>query len=164
MLLLIKLSTSQNNGELMMTSYAPNDSVGNDATDISLISATTPNRYHLARLFRKRNMKQVSEVLKTLLDDSTPASAASVAIAQVDAVANVNANVQGGVRGVTSNEIMDASLVNQPDASNPNTARNVAAADVTELQKDLFGGSNTNRAPTTYPVDKSGNGGGGKLG
>ena len=144
-----------------MASYAPNGSVGNDDTSITLISARTPNRYHLARLLKKRGMKQVSEVLSTLLADSDPSSTASVTISQIDAVANTGDNVQGGVRTVTSNEIMDNTLLNPASSATPNTARAVAAGDVAELQKDLIGGSNSNRAPT-YPTDASGNGGGGK--
>ena len=134
----------------------------------SFSNPRSPNRYHLMRMFRKRNMKAYSEILKTLLDDSTPASTASVTISQVDAVATPNSNSQGGVRGVTANQIVDGLLNNQYNTATPNTARAVAASDVTAIQAEIYGGDRAIRAPTngsstiTYPSDASGNGGGGK--
>ena len=136
---------------------------GSGNATYNLQSKRSPNRYHLTRLLRNRAMKPYSEVLTTLLADSTPASTASVTIAQIDAVADTTANVQGGVRGVTSNEFVDASLIPSVNTAGANTARAVAAADVTEIQKDLYGGTLSNRAPATYPTDASGNGGGGKV-
>ena len=137
---------------------------GVDGATYSLLSKKSPNRYHLTRILRTRGMKPYSEVAKTLLDDSTPASTASVTISQVDAVADVTQNAQGGVRGVTANQIIDGSLVPDVSTSGADTARAVAAADVTEVQKDLYGGTYVSRSPSTYPTDKSGNGGGGKVG
>ena len=145
-----------------MATYAPNGTIGNADTTYSFSSGRSPNRYHLTRILRKKNMKQVSEILKTLLDDATPASTASVTSAQVDAIATTGGtNSQGGVRTVTSNEIVDSALVSAT-GNTANTARAVDATDVTELQKDMHGGSYTNRAPGTYPTDAAGNGGGGK--
>ena len=128
------------------------------------LSRKSPNRYHLARILKKRGMRQHSEVLKTLLADATPASTASVVISQIDAVANTSGNVQGGVRTVTSNEFMDAALPADKDNATPNTARAVTAADVTNLNLILESGAEWLRKPSTYPTDASGNGGGGKLG
>ena len=138
------------------------DDAGASST-YSLLSKRSPNRYHLTRVLRKTGMRQHGEIISTLLEDSTPASTASVTVAQVDAVADTTANVQGGVRTVTSNEQMDSVINNDQDSATPNTARAVTAADVTELQTELLpSGSRADRAPT-YPVDASGNGGGGKL-
>ena len=128
------------------------------------LSRKSPNRYHLARILKKRGMRQHSEVLKTLLADSTPASTASVTVSQIDAVSVLGSNVQGGVRGVTSREIMDAALPADKDNATPNTSRAVVAADVTNLNLILEGGAEWLRKPSTYPTDASGNGGGGKLG
>ena len=141
--------------------YGGIDGSGN--ATYNFLKKRSPNRYHLARLLRTRGMKPYSEVLTTLLTDATPASTASVTIAQIDAVADVTGNVQGGVRGVTANEFVDGSLVPDVDTASANTARAVAAADVTEIKKDLYGGSLVTRAPSTYPTDASGNGGGGKV-
>ncbi len=137
---------------------------GVDGAAYSLLSKKTPNRYHLTRILRTRGMKQYSEVVDKLLDDSTPATTATITIAMIDAIADPTSNAQGGVRGITSQQIMDGSLVKDVGTSGANTARAVAAADVTEVQKDLIGGTYSNRAPATYPVDASGNGGGGKAG
>ena len=60
----------------------------------ALLSKRSPNRYHLMRILRKRNMQVHGELISTLLEDSTPASSASVTVAQVDAVADPSANVQ----------------------------------------------------------------------
>ena len=128
------------------------------------LSKKSPNRYHLARLLKTRGLRNHSEVIKTLLADSTPASTASVTIAQIDAVANTSGNVQGGVRTVTSREQIDAALTYDKDNATPNTARAVAAADVTNLNLILEGGAEWLRKPSSYPTDASGNGGGGKLG
>ena len=128
------------------------------------LSRKSPNRYHLARILKKRGMRQHSEVLKTLLADSTPSSNASVVISQIDAVRVLGSNVQGGVRAVTANEFMDAALDANIDGATPNTARAVVAADVTDLNLILEGGAEWLRKPSTYPTDASGNGGGGKLG
>ena len=129
-----------------------------------LLSKRSPNRYHLMRLLRKRGMRNYGEILSTLLTDSTPASTASVTISQVDAVANTEANVQGGVRGVTSNEQMDLTINSAHDDASANTARAVTAADVTAMQTEVIpSGSRATRSPSTYPTDASGNGGGGKL-
>ena len=136
---------------------------GVDGAAYGLLGKKTPNRYHLTRILRTRGMKQYSEVADKLLDDSTPATTATITISMVTAVADPTSNAQGGVRGITSQQIMDGSLVKDVGTSGANTARAVAAADVTEVQKDLIGGTYSSRSPT-YPVDKSGNGGGGKAG
>ena len=140
------------------------DAAGSVST-YSLLSKRSPNRYHLMRILRKAGMRQHGEILSTLLTDSSPSSTASVTRSQVDAVATTGGtNSQGGVRGVTSNEQMSSEINNDQSSSGANTARAVAAGDVTELQTELIpSGSRSNRAPATYPTDASGNGGGGKM-
>ena len=140
------------------------DAAGSVST-YSLLSKRSPNRYHLMRVLRKAGMRQHGEILSTLLTDSSPSSTASVTRSQVDAVATTGGtNSQGGVRGVTSNEQMSSEINNDQSSSGANTARAVAAGDVTELQTELIpSGSRSNRAPATYPTDASGNGGGGKM-
>ena len=96
-------------------------------------SARSPNRYHLTRLLRKRGMRNYGEILSTLLTDSSP------------------------------NETMDLTINSDKDDASANTARAVTAADVTAIQTEVIpSGSRANRAPTTYPTDAAGNGGGGK--
>ena len=129
-----------------------------------LLSKKSPNRYHLTRLLKKRGMRNTSEILKTLLADSTPASTASVTIAQIDAVRDLNANVQGGVRTVTLREQIDSVIQPGSSTATPNTARAVTAADVTSINLIVESGNEWKRAPSTYPTDASTNGGGGKLG
>jgi len=141
------------------------DDAGSTST-YSLLSARSPNRYHLTRLLRKSGMRQHGEILSSILTDATagqtPQTSASVITSQIAGVANTSDNVQGGVRTVNAQERMDNTINNNIGSATPNTARAVTAADVTELQKELIpSGSRSNRAPT-YPTDASGNGGGGK--
>jgi len=142
------------------SSYGPGDSNGT----YEFLNARSPNRYHLSRLLRKRGMRVYGELLSTLLEDSTPASSASVTIAQIDATATPGGtNSQGGVRGVTSNETVDLTINSDKDDASANTARAVTAADVTAIQTEIIpGGSRATRSPSIYPTDASGNGGGGK--
>ena len=130
----------------------------------TLLNGRSPNRYHLSRILRKRGMQETGEVISTLLEDSTPASTASVTISQVQANADTSANVQGGVRTIESKEQVGLTLNSAIDDASSNTSRAVAAADVTALQTEVIpSGARATRSPTTYPVDASGNGGGGKL-
>lgn len=134
-----------------------------------LLSGRSPNRYHLARMFKRRGMRMHSEVLFTALADSTPASTASVAHYRVQAARDVTSNVQGGVRTIENINDIQPAFQGDKDNASPNTARAIAAADVTSLNRILEGGKEFNRAPnssgtTSYPTDGSGNGGGGKLG
>jgi hypothetical protein len=152
-----------------MATYAPNGTVAEAPTVISLSSGRSPNRYHLMRILRKRGMRTIGEIISTLLEDSTPASEASITKSQVQANANTQDNVQGGVRTIETLEQMSAAIDTDPSDTAANTARNVTAADVTNLQEDLVtSGDRMNRAPTdgsgtiTYATDASGNGGGGK--
>ena len=141
------------------SSYGPGDS---NAT-YEFLNARSPNRYHLMRMLRKRGMRNYGEILSTLLTDSSPSSTASVTTTQVDHTVNVNANNMGGVRGTTANETMDLTINSDKDDASANTARAVTAADVTAIQTEIIpSGSRANRAPSTYPTDASGNGGGGK--
>jgi len=138
--------------------------------DYSLNSGRAPNRYHLMRILRKRGMANVREVLTTALEDSTPASTASVSYSRVAAAANTSSNVQGGARTIETKQEFGPTLNNTDiDATGANTSRAITAADITELQEDLaLTGDRNKRNPTngsgvvTYPVDLSGNGGGGK--
>ena len=113
---------------------------------------------------RKRGMRNYGEILSTIVADSSPSSTASVTTAQVDHTATPGGtNSQGGVRTVTSNETMDLTINSDKDDASANTARAVTAADVTAIQTEIIpSGSRANRAPSTYPTDASGNGGGGK--
>ena len=140
------------------------DDAGSVST-YSLLSKRSPNRYHLMRILRKAGMRQHGEILSTLLTDSSPSTSASVVTSQIDSVATTGGtNSQGGVRGVSAKEKMSSVINNDQDSATANTARAVAAGDVTELQKELIpSGARSNRAPATYPTDASGNGGGGKM-
>jgi len=147
------------------SSYGPGDTNGT----YEFLNARSPNRYHLMRILRKRGMRVYGEILSTLLEDSTPASTASVTTTQVDAVATTGGtNSQGGVRGTTANETVDLTINSDKDDASANTARAVAAADVTAIQTEIIPtGNRALRAPSssgtiTYATDASGNGGGGK--
>lgn len=147
----------------MMATYAPNGTNDADATQYELISGKAPNRYHLARMFRRRGLRETSEVLTTLLADATPASTASATVTRVQASADTSANVQGGVRTIETVNLVGNVLDSDKDDASSGTARAVTAADVTTIQGILEGGSEQLREPSTYPTDASGNGGGGKL-
>lgn len=138
---------------------------GDDATvtnSYTSLRNKAPNRYHLSKLFRKRGMRKLGEGLVTIIGDSTPASSASVTISQVQAVADVGQNNLGGVRTIESKELMNK-LNAVPTDTGANTARVVATADVTDINLALFGGGNSDSAPSSYATDASGNGGGGKI-
>lgn len=140
--------------------YGPGDS--NNVYELQ--NGRSPSRSQLMRILRKPSMKRYGEILSTLLEDSTPASTASLTKAQVDAVADVTDNKQGGVRGVTSNEQMSLTINPDKDDASANTARAVTAADVTAIQSEIISsGARSLTRPSTYPVDLSGNGGGGKI-
>ena len=128
------------------------------------LSGRSPNRYHLMRLLRKKGMREMGEIISTLLTDSSPSTTASVAISELTAEVDTTANVQGGVRTVAAKEQMGLLYNSDKDDASANTSRAVSAADVTALQTEVIpGGSRASRAPATYPTDASGNGGGGKL-
>lgn len=152
-----------------MTSYAEfwegaTFGPGNTNAKYALSSGKSPNRYHLMRLFRKRNMRELGEVLYTILADNTPSDTASVAISQVTAVANTGDNVQGGVRGITSQQIMGLNLDSGVNDATAEAARATKGGDVTLLNKEFIpSGVTAQRKPTeANMVDLSGNGGGGK--
>jgi hypothetical protein len=150
-----------------MATYAPNGISANDDTTYTFSSGRSPNRYHLMRLLRKRGMREVGEIISTLLTDSTPATTAGVTISQLTAEADTTANVNGGVRTVAAKEFMGG-VLDSTISDTAATARAVTAADVTSLQLEVIpGGNQALRAPSvtgtiTYPTDASGNGGGGK--
>ena len=128
------------------------------------LSGRSPNRYHLMRLLRKKGMREVGEIISTLLTDASPSTSASVTISELTASADTTANVQGGVRTVAAKEQMGLTINSDKDDASANTARAVTAADVTALQTEVIpSGARANRAPATYPTDASGNGGGGKF-
>jgi hypothetical protein len=128
-----------------------------------LLSARSPNRYHLMRILRRKGMREMGEVISTLLTDSTPATTASVTISQLTAEAVVGGISNGGVRTIAAVEQMGLTYNSDKDDASANTSRAVTAADVTALQTELIpGGSRNARAPATYATDASGNGGGGK--
>ena len=135
----------------------------NTTGSYALLSKKSPNRYHLMRMLRKSGMQEYGEVLTTLLTDASPSTSASYTVAQVDAVQDTGAsNSQGGVRTVTSNEQVGG-VLDSTESDTATTTRAVTSADVTTMQAEIGSGATINRAPTTYPTDASGNGGGGKL-
>ena len=135
----------------------------NTTGSYALLSKRSPNRYHLMRLLRKRRMQEYGEILTTLLTDASPSTSASYTVAQVDAVQDTGAsNNQGGVRTVTSNEQVGG-VLDSTESDTATTTRAVTSADVTTMQAEIGAGATIDRAPTTYPTDASGNGGGGKL-
>lgn len=135
--------------------------------DYALSSGRSPNRYHLTRLLRKKSMRVYREILTTALEDSTPASTASYTYSRVTANADTTANVQGGVRAIESKEgVGGAAILSNTDVdlTGANTARAIAAAEVTELQEDWATlGDRAKRDPTdgsgatSYPANTSGN-------
>lgn len=87
--------------------------------------------------------RQFRELLVTLVNGAVGATAADT-VAQREAVADVDNNVQGGAVN-----IVDRTFIN----------RATVASDVTAVNTALTHDSQ----PDTYPVDISGNGGGGDL-
>ena len=117
----------------------------------SLLVDRNPKRKSLTKAFRRKSMRVLSEQIKTLLDDSTPASTALVQRSRVAAGTPDPGNpvVNGGARTIEAQDLI-------------NTA--VTAAMVTDIQRLVQGGTELQTAPGTYATDSSGNGGGGKLG
>lgn len=142
----------------------------------NLLSKRSPNRYHLARLFKTRGLRELGAVLDKLLTDATPASTTDLDIYRIKAFADPQTNAQGGKRTIEDQIIVGATLDSSFSAAGANTQRAVTAADVTTI-KGLFardsGGTGqgdeqarfpTNAGTRRYPADASGNGGGGKVG
>ena len=113
----------------------------------SLLSTKTGNtETALARVFGKRPAdRAVFRELMVTLIGAAAGGAASVNQLRVKSNADVNGNVQGGLRVIETK-----SLIN----------RVTTAADVTNINNAL----QLSSQPTTYVDDLSGNGGGGKLG
>jgi|TARA_R110000751_G_scaffold132251_2_gene234734 hypothetical protein len=150
--------------EFWTSSYGPGDTNGS----YEFLSGRSPNRYHLMRLLRKKGMREVGEILSTIIEDAvagqTPQSSASVTTSQLTAEANTQDNVQGGVRTIAAKEEVGLLMTSDKDDASSNTARAVTTVDTTELQTMLIpSGSRASRAPATYATDASGNGGGGKF-
>jgi hypothetical protein len=146
------------------SAYGPGDT---NAT-YEFLSGRSPNRYHLMRLLRKNNMREVGEIMSTVIEDAVagqvPQSTASVSISQLTPEADPTANVNGGVRTVAAKERMGLLMTSDKDDATANTSRAITTTDTTELQTMLIpSGSRATRSPSTYPTDVSGNGGGGKL-
>lgn len=122
----------------------------------------TPLRAQLTKLLRRRGLRELGEAIDIVAADSTPASSLTVTKSQVKAVVDVGLNNLGGARTIESKETVGKlnSLITDTAA---NTARAIAAADVTDLRKIVAGGSESSSAPSTYATDRSGNGGGNKL-
>lgn len=107
-------------------------------------------RRKLAKMSRRRGYIPTLEIIDMLLADSTPASTAEYEYTRVKQSAGYAGSgpaVGGGKITIETVTMID---------------RAVAASDVTSLRKVLPGGSETDVQPT-YPVDRSGNGGGGML-
>lgn len=137
---------------------------GNTNAKYALSSGKSPNRYHLMRLLRKRGMREVGEVLFTILADNTPSDTASVTVSRLTAEANTQDNVQGGVRTIAAQQIMGLNLDSGVNDATAKASRATKAGDVTLLNKELIpSGVTAQRKPTeANMVDLSGNGGGGK--
>ncbi len=148
----------------MATSTGFWEDAAGEVSTYSLLHGKSPNRYHLMRLFRKRNMRETGEIIFTALAENTPSDEASVTVTRVTATQGQ----QGGVRATAAQQIMGGNL-DSAISDTANTARNAKAGDVTILNAEVLPGGNTAlRAPSssgtiTYPTDASGNGGGGKL-
>lgn len=127
---------------------------GDSPNAYQLLSKKSPNRYHLNRMIRRQ--PELANVLDKLLADSTPASSTSLTRKRIAAARDLNQNVQGGVRTIETLIPVGSTLDSGVYDSAANTQRAVTAADVTNL-RDV-------NVTYTYPVDKSGNGGGGKRG
>ena len=140
----------------------------NSTGSYELLSARSPNRYHLARMFRKRGLRELAEVLYTV-NGVVVGSSASVAPAQVTAIVESGPTSQGGVRPIATKQQVGLHLDSDIDDASAATARNTETADTTAITNMLPGGHASNRQPSnssgtsTYPTDASGNGGGGKL-
>lgn len=130
-------------------------------SDYTLNSGRSPNRYHLARIMRKRNMKELAEVMSTL-NGVAAGETASHTYSRVQAERDLTANVQGGSRTIETKELVGPTLADTYDASGANTSRATVAGDQTTINELLLGTGEGLRKPTTYPTDTSGNGGGGK--
>ena len=131
------------------------------------LTGRSPNRYHLMRILRKKGMREIGEIMSTIIEDAVagqvPQSTASVTMSELTAQANTSDNVQGGVRTIAAKEQVGLLMTSDKDDASANTARGVTTVDTTELQTMLIpGGSRASRAPATYASDASGNGGGGK--
>lgn len=100
----------------------------------------------LARAFGRRGFKQTRRLMYALLGAST-GGAASETEKRVDAPnALTSSQLLGGNRTIETVTIV---------------SRNTTAADLTTMQATL--NRIYNSSPSTYPVDASGNGGGGKV-
>lgn len=119
-------------------------------------------RYHLARLLKKYGNQELSEVIATVNGVAVGSSASKV-VRRRTAVADTSLNAQGGVAAIQSLELVGLNLDSQPNDASAATARNTVAADTTAIAGIVHGGAESARGPATYPVDASGNGGGGKL-
>lgn len=133
-----------------------------DPALVYALQGKSPNRYHLARHFKRGGLAKLAEVIHTIAADATPASTASITKVQVAGEALPGQISNGGVRTIETVEQMDVLNANI-SSSSANTARAIAAGDVTDLDRLLIGGAESLRRPSTYPTDLSGNGGGGKL-
>lgn len=119
-------------------------------------------RYHLARILKKFGNLEIGEVLSTV-NGVAVGQSASKTISRRTAVADTSQNAQGGVAAIESRELVGLNLDSGANDASSGTARNTVAADTTAITGIIHGGTESDRSPGTYPVDASGNGGGGKL-
>jgi hypothetical protein len=131
----------------------------------------SPNNYHLARILKRRNMRELSEHITNLITDATPATTSSVSYTRIAHTADTTSNVLGGVATLETHQLVggdDELFGGAFGASGAKTSRAVTANDGTDIQQYLEGGDAASRQPTdgsatvTYIEDSSGNGGGGK--
>jgi len=131
----------------------------------------SPNNYHLAKLLKKRNMRELSEHITNAITDSTPSTSSSVSYSRIAHVADPANNVLGGVATIETHQLVGGiggGFGGTFDLTGAKAARTWDAGDGTDVQQYLEGGDAAARNPTvtgtvTYIEDSSGNGGGGQL-
>lgn len=125
-----------------MTSYSGlfNGVYGEDHALIGTRNVET----NLARQFRRRGASALREIMQAL-NGAVAGSNATAQYKRAKAERSLDENVQGGQR-----EIETVTLVN----------RNTTSGDETSID-NIF---DQTSVPSSYPVDKAGVGGGGKLG
>lgn len=112
-------------------------------TGLTLLDTQNIER-RIARIFRNEGAREVSEIMQTL-NGAAVGQTAAASYSRVDHTVDPgNSVVNGGARTIESVTVIN---------------RVTTAADQTRVNDILT----ENRAPDTYPVDLSGNGGGGKA-
>jgi|TARA_R100001086_G_scaffold130531_1_gene67602 hypothetical protein len=120
------------------------DIAGGGVSGHSLQTDTPSALKHIARILNKRSMAAFKERFDAAIDAST-GEATVKTIRRVEAVANVNANEQGGVATIENENIMDSATITATE------------------EAEILVAAQTTRVTSTQVEDSSGNGGGGKT-